>query len=396
MSRITDLIFGKRDAQPAPVRMIGFTSDGGLVPSGVTTTSMLGLSAVWRSLDILSNGVAQCDWVEKRAGLDLPSSRLVRRPQAERTRREWTSLIVSTLALYDVAYCLKTPSRDAEGVPLGLLYLQPAIVQPILQDTFQILPPDEYWVLGRRVSKDDLVILHRSPQPGIWDGLGGVLQVARTMFAGALAAEGYASRYWQAGGSPQGYLTTDANLPDTVSEQMSDRWREKRAMGPDFWPVLSGGLHAEQTGADPTNIAAVEARKQQVADIGRFFGIPTHVLNAPAGDTETYSSTEASNQDLVKYTFSNYIHAIEDAITDQLPGGRYMQMNTWPLSAGTMLATAQSFQLATGGKAWMSPEDVRDQLGLPPSESPDDLNPPPAPPVAVAVPPAGGVNDGPQ
>ena len=36
--------------------------------------------------------------------------------------------------------------------------------------------------------------------------------------------------------------------------------------------------------------------------------------------------------DLVRYTLQNYIGAIEDAITDQLPGGRHMQMDTWTLT----------------------------------------------------------------
>ena len=391
MSRFTDLIFGKRDSQPTAARMFGFGNDGGLMPSSITPTTSLGLSAVWRCLDILANSVSQLEWTEKRNGLDLPPSRLVRRPQVERTRREWVQLIVRTTALYDVAYCLKTPERDAEGTPLGLLYLQPSIVIPKTVDVFTILPPQEYYVLGRVVSADDLVIFRRGPVPGLYDTVGGVMSVARAMFAGAIAAENYASRYWQSGGSPQGYLTTDANLPDTVSEQMSDRWREKRAMGPDYWPVLSGGLHAEQAGADATSIAAVEARKQQVADIGRYFGIPTHVLNSPQGDTQTYHSSESGNQDLIRYTIQNYVDMIGDAVSDVLPGSRHISMETWPLRAGTLFEQAQAFQLMTGGKAVMSVDEVRDMIELPVQEDPDELNPPPPAPV-MAAPMTGGPN----
>jgi phage portal protein BeeE len=147
---------------------------------------------------------------------------------------------------------------------------------------------------------------------------------------------------------------------------------------------MTNGIEYKETGADPTSISAVEARKEMVADIGRYFGIPTHTLNAPAGDSETYSSTEAGNQDLVRYTLQNYIGAIEDGISDQLPHGRRMRMDPQQLLDGTWYSRMQGFQLATSGKAWMLPQEVRDRLGLPPLEDPDELNPPPPEPVVAA------------
>ena len=370
--------------------MIGFPSDGGLVTAGVTGTTTLGLSAVWRSLDILANGVSQLEWHERRGTLDLPLSRIVARPQAERTRREWVSLVVSTLALHDVCYLLKVGGEDIEGVPISLYPLDPSIVQPVQTDYMNFLPPDEFYVAGTRVSRDQLVILHRSPQPGISDTLGGVIKIARIKFAEALAADGYSSRYWQSGGPVDRALQTDANMPGPDAESLSARWSERRSKGPDYWPVLTHGLKMVQEGVDPTAQSAVEARRELVADIGRYFGIPTKTLNAPSGDSETYSSNEASNQDLVRYTLQNYIGAIEDAITDLLPGGRHLHMDTWRLSAGTALAQAQAFQLATGGKAWLLPEDVRERTGWPPVEDPELLNPPPPVPVVAGGTPNGG------
>jgi HK97 family phage portal protein len=371
--------------------MVGFPNEGGLLPGGVTGTTALGISAVWRSLDILSNGVSQLEWHEKRGNLDLPPSRIVDRPQSIRTRREWTSIVVSTLALYDVCYLLKVGGTDSEGVPMGLWYLQPNLVVPKTTDMFTIDLPSVYYVMGEEVPRDQLVILHRSPQPMVWDWMSGVINMARVTFAAAIAAENYSSRYWQAGGSPLVVLESDANLDEAKANELSDRWAQKRSRGPDYAPVLSNGLKAKEFGADPTAAAAVEARKEMVADIGRYFGIPSHTLNAPQGDNETYSNNEASNLDLVRYTLQNYIGAIEDAISDQLPRGRYMTMDTYRLVSGTALAQAQGFQLATAGKAWMTPDDVRDRIGLPPVEDPDELNPPPPEPVI-----AGGSQDGRQ
>lgn len=382
MSWIGDLIFGRRDATPAPVNMIGFPTDGGLTAGGVTATTTLGLSAVWRCIDILSNGVSQLEWRERRGTLDLPLSRIVARPQAQRTRREWTSLVVSTLALFDVSYLWHAGGFDSEGVPLGLWYLDPTIVMPASTDLFTtafLLPPSEFFVGQQKVSRDDLTILHRSPQPTISDTTGGIINLARTTFAAALAAERYASRYWQAGGSPTTVLETEQRLTPTQIQDTSDLWGEKRSRGPDYAPVLSGGLKARSFGADPTSESAVEARRELVADIGRYFGIPTRILNAPTGDSETYTSTPAANQDLIRYTLQNYIGAIEDGISDLLPGGRRMEMATRKLTRGTQTEEAQAYSLATGQRPWMTPEDVRDEVGLPPVENPADLISTPTP-----------------
>lgn len=378
MGRFTDFLTGKsgqREAQPAPIQLVGFPLSGGVFSGYVSATTALGLSAVWRSIDILSNGVALCDWSERRGNLEIPASRLVQRPQAERTRREWVSLVVSTLALHDVAYLLKAGGTDATGEPMALWPLDPSLVQPIQTDAWSPLPPTEYMVMGNRIPATDLVILHRSPQPGINETTASVLNIARVTFAAAMAAEGYASRYWQSGGSPNVVLESDANIPDPVATQLGDRWRERRSKGPDYAPVLTNGLKAKSFGADPTTESAVEARKELVADIGRYFGVPPRLLNSVASDSETYASAESANQDLARFTLSNYVKAIEDAVSDQLSGGRRLVIDMSPLTRGTQLAQAQALQLATGGKPWMTQDEARDVWGLPPVENSADLTP---------------------
>lgn len=330
----------------------------------------------------------QLEWREYLGTLEVPPSRLVTRPQAFRTRREWTSLVVSTLALFDVCYLLRVGGTDAEGSPLGLWPLDPTLIAPASYDYYSLLPPQEFFIGQERISRDELVVLNRSPQPTITEGMAGVLNMARASFAAAISAERYASRYWQAGGAPLTYLKTAASLSDAEADQVSDRWAERRRRGPDYAPVLSGGLEADQFGADPTQQAAVDARREMVADVGRYFGIPTALLNAPAGDSETYATTEQQGIHLARYTLENYMGAIEDGISDVLPPGHTMRMDDWPLTAGTLLTRAQAYQLATGGEAWMDAADVRDREGLAPRE----ITPSPsARPTPVAI---GGTPNG--
>lgn len=386
-------VYGVRDAAPVRNVYIGF-ADGGVMAPGVTSRTVLGLSSVWACLNVLSNGVSQLPWRERRSNLELPPSRLVQRPSALSTRREWVSFVVSVLALYDIAYLLKVGGTDAEGVPMGLLPLEPGVVMPSNSalNGFPVSPfvdYDEYMVGTQRVPRDQLEIIRRSPTPGSSDTAGGLLTLARISFAASIAAEGYASRYWQSGGSPNRTLTTDQHLNKLEAEDIRDRYAERQAKGPDYIPVLSGGMKLNEHGADPTTEAAVEARREQTADIARYFGVPTRMVNAPNGDSQTYASAESANQDFVRYTLSNYIGAIEDVISEQLPGGRRMKMDTEALTSGTQAAEAQAFQLATAGAAWMTPQEARDRWGLPPMEHPEELNPPAPQPAAAAI----GAND---
>jgi HK97 family phage portal protein len=362
-----------RSAAPVRPTMIGVLEGGGLSP-GVTTTTALGLSAVWRSLDILANGVSQLPWREMRGNLELPPSRLVTRPLGSATRREWVSIITSTLALYDICYCLRVGGVDSEGVTIGLAPLNPQQVMATQMDVTSVLAlssPEQYFVGSSRLERDELVVLRRSPQPVLSEDVQGVLRLARVTFAAAIAAEHYASRYWQSGGSPTTTLETDMHLNDTEAGDISDRWAERRSKGPDYAPVMSGGVHAKTFGADPTQQSAVEARREMVADIGRYFGMPTQLLNSPAGDSVKYGTSEMDNLNLIRFTLQNYIGAIEDAISDELPGSRYMSMDVTQLSQGTQLARAQAWQLALGGKPWMLPDEVREQEKLPPQEMPE-------------------------
>lgn len=374
VSRLTDIVSGlfRRDSLGAgQVQMIGFGTAGGLIPYGVTGTTAVGLSAVWRCLDIIANSVSQLPWTEERGNLELPPSRIVRQPQSTRTRREWTQLVCRTAALYDTAYTVHAGGIDSEGVPGSLVFLNPSTVNPIYStsDPYGIFPPEYYYVGQLKFSADDMTIFRRGPMPDVTQSAGGIINLARVTFAAALAAEAYASRYWQAGGAPVTQIKTDARLTQADADTIGDRWAQKRALGPDHPIVMGLGAEAKEYGADPTQQSAVEARRELVADISRYFGIPTRLVNAPTGDSETYTTTTDSNIDLLRFTVQNYIDMIGDGVSSLLPGGCHVTMDTTVLTQGSQLARAQAWQLATGNQSWMTPAEVREREKLPPIEA---------------------------
>lgn len=369
-----DFGLAQRDAEAQP--MVGFPTGGtsGVLPYNISASTVMGLSTVWRCLDVIANGVSQLPWTEHRGTLDLPLSRISRRPSAFYTRREWVQLVVRTLALFDIAYLLKLEPLDAEGVPMGLWPVPPQIIIPRSVDVYTLVPPTTYVVGRTTVDADQLVVIRRAPLPGIPEYLAGLLNMARAQFAESLAASNYASRFWQGGASPVTVLETEANLGDTQATQLGNRWTQRRAQGPDHPAVLSSGLKARPYGADLAAQSATEARQVQEAQIARYFGVPARLANVISEDSQTYKTSQEENIDLLHYTLQNYIGGIEDAITDLLPGQREMTMVTSQLTEGTQLARYQAYQLATGNAAWMAPSEAREAENMPPMEMtmPDD------------------------
>jgi len=371
-----DWILG-REAAPTtrddadPASMVGFPTGGGngVLPYGVSPTTAAGLPAVHRALNVLATGVSQLPWREHRGTLDLPLSRICRQPVSFYTRREWVIQVVKTLALYQVCYLYKLEPYDNEGIASGYWPVPPQIIIPRAVDTYALVPPKTY-VLGRTtIDADQLVILRTGLLPGVPDYMSFLLDLARQEFAGMISAHNYAARYWQAGGSPSTVLETDANLSDGQAVGLGNRWAQRRQMGPDHPAVLSNGLKARPYGADLAGQSAVEVMRDMNATVGRYFGIPPRLMNAPSLDSQTYKTSQEENIDLLHYTLANYIGAVEDAISGELPGSREMSMVTSGLTEGTQLIRYQSYQLATGAAAWMTPAEAREAEGLPPVES---------------------------
>lgn len=310
--------------------------------------SAIALSAVWRCVSLIADTIADWPATEWRGDALLPSSRLVRRPMVTMSRREWIWRVVATEALFSTAYLLHVGGSDSEGAPWSLLPVPPNAIAPSGgSDPFYLLPPNRYTVAGQDVDADHVTVVRRFPWPTVADWLNGVINVARTEFSAYLAADVAAARYWRNGGPITTTITTDQELTADDAEAIAQRWVDRRQLGADYPAVFGKGAHAEPWGADPTSESSTEARREINAEVGRYFGMPTRILNAPAGDSETYSNVENDAIDLYRYCLRGYAGPIEDAISELLPGD--------PLEGRRMRLDASQFlqgDLATRATAW--------------------------------------------
>lgn len=311
------------------------------------------LSAVWRCVTLIADVISDWPWTEWRGDTLLEPSRLVRRPLVTMTRREWTWRVVATEALHSTAHLLHVGGSDSEGGPWSLLPIPPAAITPTgYTDPYGMLPPTEYVVGGQRVDAGYVTCVRRTPFPGVPDWLNGVINLARTEFSAYLAADVAAANYWRNGGPIRTYITTEQELDNDQAEAIRNRWDDARFAG-QATAVLGKGAKAEPWGADPSAESATEARREINADVGRYFGVPTRILNAPAGDSETYSNVEFDAIDLYRYCLRGYAGPLEDAISELLPGdpllGRRVRLDASQFLQGDLGSRATAYVALTSG-----------------------------------------------
>jgi len=378
-----------RNIVPVPVpshpesRMLGTMFSSLAIPSTafpLTVVEAAGVSAVRRCVMLIANAIAGQRWTEWEGepASRLPVvSRIVKRPAASMTRREWVWRVIASMCLTDVQYIYMVGGVDDEGVPGSLIPLPKEAIQASgFVDPWGVFPPTQYSISGvaGNVSGEAVIPVRSAFWPGVPVHLQGILQMARNSLMSAWASDAYTSRYWQAGGTPVTQITTDQELDNAQAELIAQRWRDRRAQGPDYPAVLGRGAHADPWGADVSQALAVEARRDIAAEVANLFGVASHYVNVnPPGSSMTYSNVQDEALSLDRFTLSGYYDPIQDLISDLLPEERYMLIDMTRLTRASQESRFRAWTIATGAKPWMTPDEVRVEEGLAPNDTIDAL-----------------------
>jgi HK97 family phage portal protein len=346
----------------------------------LTVIEAAGVSAVRRCVTLIANAIAGQRWTEwegEPAQRLERVSRIVKRPAAVMTRREWVWRMVSSMALNDLIYVYMVGGVDDEGVPGSLLPIPKDAMHPAgLVDPWGVFPPTQYQLTGVQgtVSGEAVIPVRSAFWPGVPQHLQGILQMARNSMMSAWASDAYASRYWQAGGTPVTQITTEQELDNDQAEWIANRWRDRRSMGPDYPAVMGKGAHADPWGADVSGQLATEARRDISADVATLFGVPSRYVNVnPPGSSMTYGNIQDEALSLDRFTLSGFYDPIQDLISDLLPDERFMLIDMTRLTRASQESRFRAWAIATGNKPWMVPSEVRVEEGLAPNETIDAI-----------------------
>lgn len=359
--------------------LVDFLNAGHHTAAGVRVNerNSLGLSAVWRSVNLIAGTGASLPLGGFRPGdngIPLPvgpntmAYTLLATPHPDLTPFELWEIVYAHLLLWGNAYLRIL--RDRGGQIRELWPMHPSRVRAGRESETGL---KIYEIDGGQLPLFDDGILHI---PGFgYDGVCGVspIRLARQGLGLSMAAEEFGGKLFGSGSLASGILQTEQRLDQDQADQLKKRWNARMsglANAHDV-AVLDSGIKFQQLSIPPGDAQFIEARQFQVAEIGRMFGVPLHMLMQTEKATSWGTGMEQQALNFVAYTLRPWLTRVEQRVTKLLqPGSVYARYDIEGLLRGDKAALAAWYTSMWNIGAF-STNDVRRKLVLEPVEHGD-------------------------
>ena len=266
------------------------------------TSQSLALSAVYRCVEVITNGVASLPVKlyrtdEKGFKYEMHNNLsfiLSKKPTGKINAFTFYKLIVKDILLQGNAYALIL--RNGKGEVIGLQYIQAGLVSPI--DRGDRI---EYQVTGIKgfVRQEDILHFMNFTDNGVY-GIS-VLTHARRTLGIADYGENASENFYKSGGCTTGFLKFDGPSSGKQREEILSAWNQ--ATGgvrnqPNGIPVLPANVNYTQLSVNPADAQLLESREFSIVEICRFFGV---------SHTKCFDLTHASynNSEMAELAFLN-------------------------------------------------------------------------------------------
>jgi len=158
---------------------------------------------------------------------------------------------------------------------------------------------------------------------------------------------------------------TGMDLPSDQVQALLDRWRESRRASGGAVAYLSAALEMDSVGFSPKDLAMVEAREFQVAEIARATGLPGVLLGASMSGM-TYQNVQAERRGLVDLALQPFMSAIEQRLSmdDVTPRGTSLMFQPNDFLRATPIEEAQLLSVLLDRDVITS-DEARRRVGQP-------------------------------
>lgn len=300
----------------------------GPVTSGVSVTedTTLGISAVWRAVRILGEGIAGLsgDVYQELANGDNQKvsnhriSRLLREPSPIYTGFTWRESMQAHAALRGNG--ISFIRRDGANNPIELRHVKPEFVQTKYDPNTGMLVYTYTDKEGNTISTDSSNIFHI---PALVIGTDGVMgkspiTVHRESLGLSIAMTRYSAKLFKNGAHIDGFLTTDQSLGSEAAQRMGQSWKARYSglENAGSTPVLEEGLKYVPLSLTPQDAMFVESYRLGNEDVARIFGVPLHMLASL--ERATFSNIEHQSREFVTYTLRPWVKRWEAEINRKL------------------------------------------------------------------------------
>lgn len=204
-----------------------------------------------------------------------------------------------------------------------------------------------------------------------------ISHAARAAVGNALAMDEYSGKFFSNGAHPSMVLTAPGKMNADQINLLQAAFANKYAGMENAHRlplVLTEGLQAKEISLSAEDAQLLEARKFQVIDIARAFGVPPHMIGETSASTSWGSGIESMSRGFVTYTLQPHLVRIEQELNRKLfptgPGRKFIQFDRDALIEGDSAAQAAYNRAALGGpgtgQGWMSVDEIRKTKGLAP------------------------------
>ena len=206
---------------------------------------------------------------------------------------------------------------------------------------------------------------------------------AKNAIGNALAMDEYSGKFFANGAHPSMILKTDKAMKEEQKEQLRQAFATKYSGIANVHRiplVLSEGLTAQEISLNADDAQLLEARKFQVVDIARAFGVPPHMIGETSGSSAVGAGYEQQARDFVQHTLRLHLKRLEQELNRKLlprDTGKFVRFNLDDLIQGDSKAQAEYNRAALGGpgtgQGWMTVNEVRKSKGLSPVEGGSEI-----------------------
>lgn len=312
----------------------------------VTPYTVLGLSAVLRSVSVISSTIAglplrsyERDGEERiriPSVFDDPYPEGITPDDDGMTPFAWVETILIHLLLWRDTY-LWHEARDRDG------YV--SAYRPILPDLITLKVEGRrktftYRDNGGAQSEVGREWITHIPGPSL-DGLRGhpMLAAARSIFAGALAGDKAAKTTLERGIRLAGLVTPGdgEDLTPEEAEAIVEDLRQRVIGHENAGDIAVINRRLKLQPWTPNNIEAQwhETRQAVLGEVGRLFGLPPHLLNDIEKQTSWGTGVAEQNLGFARWTLMGWTSRLEQAFSRRLPRPQFVEFDYAGLFQGT-------------------------------------------------------------
>lgn len=304
--------------------LVGYPSLGGPTVSEQTAIT---LSAVFRAVSIVAGALGSLPLrtiQEEKDGTTTRSASVLDNPGLGIwTSMEWKELVGVYLLLHGAAPLLRV--RGGGGQLVGYRPLHPRMVA--VEEDLDRLGGRKFTVTledgtTRVMDAEDITYI-----PGLsLDGVRGVsvITAARLGFSTAMAGDKAAQRSFTNGALIAGMVTPEEDLEEDEAKVVKDTINRKvlGAENAGDIPVINRKLKFTPWTLSAVDAQFLESRTFAIDEIGRWFGIPPHLLGLTEKSTSWGQGIESQNRGLARYTLTPWTTRIEQRLSVDIPQGK--------------------------------------------------------------------------